>query len=289
MQKMDSAGARNHAQTGSKSELLGKLTSFEEEFQSDMTTLLSEYSGKINKHLVDLAIEVFDLQEKLSAARKTCNQLLVEVTELKGENANLKNDLQLEKAFTESQNTNEDIETAFRDVLLQDHEDEVGNYEGALEEHINFQTGNAHTEDSTRPKHDRSIRAEQEKSRPIVSKTQVRKFKCDQCSYNTDHRASLEKHTKDVHDKIKDLICRQCGYATSRSGTLKRHIKVVHDHIRDFACQDCGREFSDVRCLREHAVKAHNYGGVEVFKCLKCPFKTAFEKRLKKHIQSVQH
>ena len=61
--EMETTG--NHAQKGSKSELLGKLTSFEEEFQRDMITLLSTYSGKINKHMVDLSVEVIDLQDKL--------------------------------------------------------------------------------------------------------------------------------------------------------------------------------------------------------------------------------
>ena len=45
--------------------------------------------------------------------------------------------------------------------------------------------------------------------------------------HDTSYKGHLKKHTKAVHDKIRNHVCRECGncgYAASYQGYLKRHI-----------------------------------------------------------------
>ena len=74
----------------SKSELLGKLLSFREEFEREMLNMITSYSGKINQDVSDLVDEVCDLQKKLLATTQNYEELFVTVNELKHQNENLK-------------------------------------------------------------------------------------------------------------------------------------------------------------------------------------------------------
>ncbi len=54
------------------------------------------------------------------------------------------------------------------------------------------------------------------------------KVSCDRCGYSTVDSSNLLRHTKAVHDNIRDQVCSQCDYATVSTGELNRHIKITH-------------------------------------------------------------
>ena len=112
----------------SKSELLGKLLSFREEFEREMLNMITSYSGKINQDVSDLVDEVCDLQKKLLATTQNYEELFVTVNELKHQNENLKKKLQVSDTHAEPVNQDQDSEQVdrdFQDVPLQ--QSEIGN------------------------------------------------------------------------------------------------------------------------------------------------------------------
>ncbi|KAF2645388.1 hypothetical protein P280DRAFT_465233 [Massarina eburnea CBS 473.64] len=50
-------------------------------------------------------------------------------------------------------------------------------------------------------------------------------YRCDHgaCSMKFDRKTDLDRHTKSVHDKIRDFGCFRCGDTFSRKDTLRRH------------------------------------------------------------------
>ena len=47
----------------------------------------------------------------------------------------------------------------------------------------------------------------------------------------------MQKHVITVHMKEKPYKCDQCTYQTSSRGTLDRHIGVVHKGSKSYECQ----------------------------------------------------
>ena len=78
-------------------------------------------------------------------------------------------------------------------------------------------------------------------------------YKCEQCEDKFfKSKRDLKRHTKAVHDKIRDYSCEECSSSFSAKCKLKRHIKMVHLKIRDHKCTNC-RYASSLRAdLRSH-------------------------------------
>jgi hypothetical protein len=74
----------------------------------------------------------------------------------------------------------------------------------------------------------------------------------ENCGFASEHKCSLKRHIKMIHDKIKDFKCNNCEYITSTNGNLKKHIKMVHDKIQDFKCDRCEFKTSDSGNLKKH-------------------------------------
>ena len=55
-----------------------------------------------------------------------------------------------------------------------------------------------------------------------------KKFKCEDCPYQTSRLDRIKMHKRSVHDKIKDQVCQECGAAFSVKGNLKMHMYRVH-------------------------------------------------------------
>ena len=53
-------------------------------------------------------------------------------------------------------------------------------------------------------------------------------YLCDLCNYKSPKRSLVVKHTKSVHDRVKDFKCDQCAYATSSKWNLTLHNKAGH-------------------------------------------------------------
>ena len=45
--------------------------------------------------------------------------------------------------------------------------------------------------------------------------------------YTTNHKSTLDKHVKSIHDGVKHL-CQLCDYKASQRSSLQRHVKSIH-------------------------------------------------------------
>lgn len=62
-------------------------------------------------------------------------------------------------------------------------------------------------------------------------------FQCEECSYNTEQKTTLERHKKCVHKKEKDLICMECNKAFALRQELVGHVRkgISTKHINSLA------------------------------------------------------
>ena len=113
------------------------------------------------------------------------------------------------------------------------------------------------------------------------------RFKCELCEYKCASNYDLQRHIKQVHDKIKDFECTECNYKCSTNSTLQKHIKAVHDKIKDFECdfEDCKHTCSSNGNLQKHIKQVHDK--IKDFECEKCEFKCSRNDHLQKHIKAV--
>ena len=90
------------------------------------------------------------------------------------------------------------------------------------------------------------------------------KFKCEKCPLAYSHIASLNRHVKLIHNKIKEArnqACPECAYITSRKSSLKRHLDSVHNKgSRKFKCTECPYSSAQKAKLRKHIESRHNQG-----------------------------
>ena len=112
------------------------------------------------------------------------------------------------------------------------------------------------------------------------------RFSCDKCDYKCKFKCYLNKHKKQVHDKIKDFECDKCDYKCSTSSDLNVHIRHVHSKIKDYECPDCEYKFSTNSDLQRHIKAVHDK--IQDFECPDCEYKCSTSSDLQKHIKQVQ-
>ena len=113
----------------------------------------------------------------------------------------------------------------------------------------------------------------------------TKNHKCDKCDFKCSNGSDLQRHKKQVHDKIKDQSCDKCDFKFSRAGHLQQHIKAVHDKIKDQACDKCSFKFSTAGNLQQHIKAVHDK--IQDHVCDKCSFKCSDAGNLQRHIKSV--
>ena len=145
-----------------------------------------------------------------------------------------------------------------------------------------------------------------------------KKLKCEQCSYQASQKWSINRHIRDVHDKIKNHVCDECGYASSEKNMMERHWDAVHNKgDKKFKCEHCPYSSAKKSMLKYHMISVHNIGekliceecgyaattksilekhwdavhnkGDKRFKCEKCPYSSAQSTTLKYHMISVHN
>ncbi|XP_035713151.1 zinc finger protein OZF-like [Folsomia candida] len=83
-----------------------------------------------------------------------------------------------------------------------------------------------------------------------------RPFKCTECDQVFTQKSSLTSHKKTVHRKRKDIACPECGKKFGRKGDMVRHLRSVHAKNRH-SCPHCGETFSRKDHLGRHLKKVH--------------------------------
>ena len=68
---------------------------------------------------------------------------------------------------------------------------------------------------------------------------------------------SLYRHTKIVHEGLKNYKCDLCDKAFSQLSNVKAHIKSVHEGIKNHKCDFCEKAFSEHGTLKRHISSFH--------------------------------
>ena len=116
------------------------------------------------------------------------------------------------------------------------------------------------------------------------------KQKCPQCTYETSYYGSMNRHIREVHDKVRNHKCDECGFATSQKGNLRAHLASVHNICeRWFKCQLCAfKTHAKFFLIRHMESGAHNnHNEKNLIKCEQCPFMTKFTSTFKRHVEGV--
>jgi len=74
-------------------------------------------------------------------------------------------------------------------------------------------------------------------------------YQCDDCEKKFTMEASLAKHRRGIHLKIKDKICPHCSYCTYSGSNLKLHVNRVHlgNRPRKETCEYCNRNSFNIQ------------------------------------------
>ena len=60
------------------------------------------------------------------------------------------------------------------------------------------------------------------------------RFPCDQCSYASNFRATLDRHVKEQHEKRFDHSCTVCGKEFMKKSVMAKHMLHKHDIVIDY-------------------------------------------------------
>jgi len=110
----------------------------------------------------------------------------------------------------------------------------------------------------------------------------IKDFECNLCDYKCAINSHLQRHIKTIHDKIKDIECKKCDFKCSTNDYLQLHIKMVHDKIKDFECKKCDYKCSGNGNLQRHIKMVHDQ--IKDFECEKCDYKCSGNSTLQRHI-----
>eukprot|EP01083_Nonionella_stella_P134126 408087_1 len=92
------------------------------------------------------------------------------------------------------------------------------------------------------------IRCEPESSTSSTHSSSIsghirQQFPCESCDKTFTHKYNLNRHTRDVHEKIRQFSCESCDKTFTQKCYLKIHINTVHEKLCPFACELCDKKF----------------------------------------------
>jgi hypothetical protein len=105
------------------------------------------------------------------------------------------------------------------------------------------------------------------------------------CTYKAKKPIDLTRHTKGVHDKIKDQACSECELKFTLKSDLNDHIKAVHLKEKNFKCTLC-----DYVGIKQSIINVHYslvHAKERTVKCEQCDSTFSVKTSLKAHIKAV--
>jgi hypothetical protein len=92
----------------------------------------------------------------------------------------------------------------------------------------------------------------------LVVHTGMKKWKCDQCNFETGYKTSLNLHIQ-VHNTSEVIKCELCKHVATSKESLSMHCKDVHRELSDtkFRCNECSYTTGHRNILKVH-MKRHN-------------------------------
>ena len=113
----------------------------------------------------------------------------------------------------------------------------------------------------------------------------IKPHQCPQCDASFGQKGNLKDHVKTVHLKIKDIECPQCDASFGLKSKLDRHVKQVHLKVRDHQCPECDKAFSTKGDLKPHVKHVHLK--IKDIECPQCDASFGLKGGLKAHIKQV--
>ena len=59
----------------------------------------------------------------------------------------------------------------------------------------------------------------------------MKPFKCDLCDFSAGAKNHLQRHTNNVHERVRPFKCNLCDYSAAQKATLKKHIANHHKSV----------------------------------------------------------
>ena len=109
--------------------------------------------------------------------------------------------------------------------------------------------------------------------------------KCQICEKVFRNKQTLQKHTKNIHEKMEVLKCNICNISFQNKYGLLSHTKTFHEQKKN-DCRSCGKSFSTTQNLNKHIYKVHE--GQRDHKCESCGKSFSEAGTLNRHIHTVQ-
>ena len=260
----------------------------------------------VNKGLDDLALEVCDLEEKLSIITKERDSLLNTVNTLKAEN------MQLSATFLPT-------------IPLSPMPDQKVEKSPIIKEVHSLNNGSSNDigQGINRPRiHKRGRK--QKKQKQKIQRPLKDTYNSDDYDFNGVEDADIKdidyvevSQTKDLIQKLireghadvkkndtpdyeadpdfdpefqdapdKKFKCDQCPWSTPQRHRMKAHVEDVHEKIKSHNCEECGYATSRRDRLERHWDARHNQGEKK-FKCGRCPYSSPENAKLQRHIGRV--
>ena len=123
-----------------------------------------------------------------------------------------------------------------------------------------------------------------------------KRFSCDECTFDTKYKGSLERHMKAIHEQIilknqaerihkgiADFACDQCSHKTNSKGKLITHVKVVHEKIKNSSCNHCSYAAYSTYDVKKHIKIVHEK--IQDLACDFCSYRTGVKSNLKGHMK----
>ena len=112
-----------------------------------------------------------------------------------------------------------------------------------------------------------------------IVQTELAKFQCQDCEYQTDHSSHLKQHVSSIHKKAKHP-CKECDKVFATTSGLGEHRRGTHNGIR-LQCDECDNVFAYASGIRMNKKVVHD--GLR-YPCDGCSYKATIPSSLKKHI-----
>ena len=302
------------------------LSSWREVSQRHFSNIIESHSNTISEAINDLVEEVSDLKAQLSVITKERNDLVKTVDSVNIEKKQLREKLLLIQGLAESgendareeeripvdiidggeqgqdnsriSNENEEqVDTEdFGQTVEQDDNNLLNeqiykckqcSYTSVYEIQLKKHKKEVHEKKSNHERYAASQMSHLKSHIEAVHKMGDKKFKCEQCHFESSWKHALNKHIKAVHENLRNHVCGECGYATSRKDTLKQHIEGVHEKIKSHVCRECGYAAAQKGQLKTHIEAVHENKRSHV--CNVCGYAASQKGALKKHLGAIHN
>nr|XP_026696248.1 zinc finger protein ZF(C2H2)-116 isoform X3 [Ciona intestinalis] len=114
----------------------------------------------------------------------------------------------------------------------------------------------------------------------------MQEFKCDACDFKSNSQASIRRHRLSKHipeDKMRYLCSYDgCSYITNLKENLQKHSLTHQEKDQPFMCPICRKTFEIRDNYKNHLQEHHP--AVKIYVCEKCSFSTKNNQGYKRHI-----